>query len=69
MLSWSSSSPRLRLAHMPFSLGDRCAGPSPLPSPASRARANNSFNQPYRIPSPHWLFALARRQAGEGKGG
>jgi hypothetical protein len=53
---------------MPFSLGDRCAGPSPLPSPASRARANNSFKPPYRIPSPHWLFALARRQAGEGKG-
>jgi hypothetical protein len=55
-------------------------GPSPLPSPASRARANKDRHsqldfdpiseepdEPWRDPSPLCLFALARG-AGEGKG-
>ena len=46
-----------------------CARPSPLPSPAPRARANNPRGQRLgtRYGSPNGLFALAR-EAGEGRG-
>ena len=40
----------LKRAHEGLAVGK--PHPSPLPSPASRARANNPLGEPYRVPSP-----------------